>query len=89
MKEHLINTVVTRTNERLEDLFVEGLRRKGFEFKDKKELGDFVSKHCRCEHTPTNSIYFLNNIPFMSKYEMPTIYEGSRTATISGSYTFL
>jgi len=91
MKEYLINAIATSQNEKFEKTLVKGLRRKGFEFKDKAELEVFVVENCRCEHTTcsSDSTYFVNDIPFMNKHEMKTFYEGIGTATMSYWYTFL
>jgi len=91
MKEHLINTIATSPNEKFEKTLIKGLRRKGFEFKDRKELEVFVVENCRCESSPysSDSVYFVNDIPFMKKHETQTFYEGIGTATMSYYYTFL
>ena len=69
-KESIVDEAVAKLSaqlaNKLEELFIEGLRLKGFEFKNQKELIDFVELNCRCEdRTDINQrTYFVNDIPF-------------------------
>jgi hypothetical protein len=53
-------------NRQLEDSVIEGLKRKGFEFKHKLELETFVKERCRCEDNVDlkERVYYVDNIPF-------------------------
>lgn len=57
-------------NKKLEDLFIEGLKRKGFEFKKRMELEAFIKSNCRCEDRTDlkQRTYFANDIPFFLHY---------------------
>lgn len=53
-------------NRKLENNIIEGLKRKGFEFKTRIELGNFLKTNCRCEDNVEvkERVYFVNDIPF-------------------------
>lgn len=57
-------------NKQLDDLLIEGLRRKGFEFKDRMELVAFIKSNCRCEDRTgiKQRTYFVKDIPFFLHY---------------------
>lgn len=61
-----INTLSAQVNNNLEDLFIEGLKRKGFEFGNRMELENFIKHNCRCEDrfNLKQRTYFVNDIPF-------------------------
>jgi len=50
----------------LENIIIEGLKRKGFEFNNRLELERFVKEHCRCEDDIIlkERVYYVDNIPF-------------------------
>jgi hypothetical protein len=50
----------------LEDSFIEGLKRKGFQFDTKMELEHFVKARCRCEDNLElkERVYFVDDTPF-------------------------
>ena len=54
-------------NKQLEDAFIDGLKRKGFEFKHRFELEVFVKEHCRSEDYVQSKqrVYFVDDIPFL------------------------
>ena len=59
-----------RINEKLTEHFIEGLKRKGFEFKTREELENFIKSNCKCEdnvHLKQRK-YFVNDIPFFIHY---------------------
>lgn len=90
---YLVQGLIKKT----EDLFVEGLKLKGFEFENRFELETFIKEHCRCEDNMDlkQRIYFVNDIPFfLHCYEV--IYEpiteinnGMRMSANYGYYSFL
>ena len=51
----------------LDDCFVEGLKRKGFEFDNKSELESFIKEFCRCEDNieKKERVYYVDDIPFL------------------------
>lgn len=82
---------------KLEDIFIEGLKLKGFEFNGKFELENFVK--LRVTKTVNSDkkecIYLIDGIPFLShnyeiKYEPIIEYKGVFTMSANwGSYSFL
>lgn len=73
------------------DLIVEGLKRKGFEFKNIREAESFIIKNCRCEDYTHEQrrIYFVNEIPFMLhdyRIDVPEIKTINNSPTITASY---
>jgi hypothetical protein len=97
-----MKTVVARvTNDlinNLESYFIEGLKRKGFEFKHKIGLEEFVRERCRCEDNVDSKekVYYVDNIPFfLHNYKsellnMPSIKDREFKITVNlGSYSYL
>jgi hypothetical protein len=70
IESDIINKIVYKLNNKLENYFIEGIRLKWFEFKNKSELENFIKLCCRCEDIPhlKQKTYFLNNIPFFVHY---------------------
>jgi hypothetical protein len=66
MEKELNLMIINSLNNKLDDLFVEGLKRKGFEFSNKIELMEFIKSNCRCEDNIVlqQRTYFVNDIPF-------------------------
>ena len=85
-------------NKKLEDYVIEGLKMKGFEFKHKIELEEFVKERCRCEDNIDlkQKIYYVDNIPFFlhnyksEPLQMPPITDGEYKLTANlGTYAYL
>ena len=85
-------------NKKLEDYIIEGLKRKGFEFKHKIELEEFVKERCRCEDNIDlkEKIYYVDNIPFFlhnyksEPLQMPSITDREYKLTANlGTYAYL
>ena len=94
----VIGRLSSELNKKLEDIMIEGLKLKGFEFKNKIELENFIQAHCRCEDNVDlkERTYFVNDIPFfLHKYEMemdtlPFYEEGKYSMTANyGRYAYL
>ena len=67
----LSNALSRKIAEKVDDIFIEGLKRKGIEFKDKIELESFVKENCMCEDNNEERKYFVHKIPFLlHKYSM-------------------
>lgn len=49
------------------DIFLEGLKNKGFEFDKRWEIEPFIRSRCKCiEYEPSQQkVYFVDNIPFL------------------------
>lgn len=82
---------------KFDDLIIEGLKRKGFEFENIQEAEPFVKENCRCEDYTDEQrrVYFVNDVPFMLhdyKIEMPDIdltNNGPKITASYGSYAYL
>ena len=93
VKRRLYNGLVNQ----LEDLLIQGLKNKGFEFNNKIELENFIKTRCRKEDyiEKKEHIYYVDNIPFfLHNYEI--IYEpitednnGIKMTANYGKYAFL
>lgn len=69
----IIERFASLLNKQLEDYMIEGLKRKGFEFKNRTEFENFIKSNCRCEDRTDikQRTYFVNDIPFfLHCYEM-------------------
>jgi methyl coenzyme M reductase subunit D len=85
-------------NKKFEDHVIEGLKRKGFEFKYKIELEAFVKERCRCEDNIDleEKVYYVDNIPFfLHNYKsepllMPSITDREYKITANlGTYAYI
>jgi len=89
--------VVDGLLKKLEDIFIEGLKLKGFEFDNPIELERFIKKHCRCEDYLylKQKTYFVNDIPFLIHfyeivYEPITVTNnGIQMSANYGTYKYL
>ena len=71
-------SVVERVHERMRDelqkqqeaVFIEGLRRKGYEFEGEAELVAFVKEHCRyaAHELGINRTYYAKGVPFLQVF---------------------
>jgi hypothetical protein len=68
--DDVIGRIYSETNQQLENYMIEGLKRKGFEFKNRMELENFIKSNCRCEDRKDikQKTYFVNDIPFFLHY---------------------
>jgi len=97
--ETLRNEFIKKSINELDNIFIEGLKRKGFDFKHKLELKTFIKNRCRVEDYvhENRKIFFVDDIPFlMYKYNKePKInipINNERNVTMScdlGEYLYL
>ncbi|UII79985.1 hypothetical protein [Flagellimonas sp. CMM7] len=98
--EHLTSEICQSMNSKIEELVLEGLKRKGFEFDDKLSLEKFVTTRCRVEDNKEfqEKTYFVDNTPFfLHKYRLTSnqgLGIGFKGHTITleadwGTYMFL
>lgn len=66
MQNRISEAIVNSMNIKLEEHIIEGLRRKGFVFEDRKTLIEFISKRCSSKQTicVNETIYLVDEIPF-------------------------
>ena len=98
MMHDIIGKLSNDLNTELEYYVVEGLKRKGFEFKHPVELAAFVKERCRCEDNIDlkEKIYYVDNTPFFfhnyksEPLQMPSITDKEYKLTASlGYYAYL
>lgn len=92
-KDILAESIYGNLNTQLDEKIIEGLKRKGFEFKNGFELAEFIKANCRCEDNVelNEKIYFVNDIPFFywnykMNFETPIITQNERGTMISATY---
>lgn len=95
---HFTMSVSENINKQMDDIIIEGLKRKGFEFKNKYDLAEFIKSNCRCVENIQlkEKIYYVNDIPFfMHRYKLnidiKTVVENGVTNFIStlGEFSYL
>jgi len=90
----LISKLSEQLNKKVDDLIVEGLKRKGFVFENRNDIEKFIQSNCRCEDNIDlkKRTYFVNDTPFfLHGYEInPMIIDRELKWTANlGSYKFL
>jgi len=67
LESEIVKIMVKRLCDKLDEIFIEGLRKVGFEFKNEFELIEFIKINCYCEDKPFigQKTYFVNKIPFL------------------------
>lgn len=82
----------------MDNVCIEGLKRKGFEFKNIIELKSFMKSNCKYEDRVhvKQRIYFVNDIPFLIHYyefvqkvDFSTTKRSVSLSTNCGSYAYL
>lgn len=65
--ESLTSSKVNEFVNQIEDVIIEGLKRKGYTFEDRDRLEFFIKEKCRCEHNKDSNIstYYVNDTPFL------------------------
>ena len=96
LQQQLVSNAIKSLENKIEELYVEGLRLKGYEFFDRYELETFIKTYCRCEdyQDRKEKIYFVKDIPFLlHKYEIDVVLVNvhqSNSVTVNyGKYTYL
>jgi len=94
----VIGRLSNNLSKQLDDYVIEGLKRKGFEFKHKNELEAFVKERCRCEDNVDlkERVYYVDDIPFFlhnyksEPLQMPSITDREYKLTANlGTYAYL
>jgi len=93
LQEHAIHQLANNLQNQLEEAFIEGLKRKGFEFETKFKLEHFVKIHCKCLDNINlkERVYTVKDIPFLiHKYETkiskPIEIDKTMTITATNGY---
>ena len=83
--------------DKFDDILIEGLKRKGFEFNHKIHLEYFIQERCECvdDVKRKTKIYYVDNNPFLAhNYSVEFIQdfntnEGFKVSASLGSFTYL
>jgi len=97
IQQEILNEVTSKLNNQLENLVIDGLKLKGFEFTNKIDLEKFIKTRCKRFDNIMNKehIYYVDEIPFfLHKYEViyePINYNDNEVKMTAnwGSYSFL
>ncbi len=66
IQETMLQNAISIFDKKIEEKFIEGLKNKGYEFKNRFELENFVKSNCRCTIDFTQKrVYYVNNVPFL------------------------
>lgn len=96
--QYLNEKMQVELTRKIDDVCVEGLRRKGFEFNNPMEIEAFIKERCRCEDNIhfKERVYYVDETPFLlHKYEIKMDFDMSVTErkTImtgsAGEYVYL
>lgn len=71
--EKAIEQLSAGLNQKLEDLMIEGLKKKGIYFDNRPELIAFVTNNCKCEDNTDlkERIYFANDLSKLRIFFFP------------------
>jgi hypothetical protein len=68
--QDIISMASDNLTNQMNNVTIEGLKRKGFEFKNNYELGEFIKERCRVEVIGSERTYYVDDKPFLlHKYE--------------------
>jgi len=91
IQELVIQEIAKVLSNKFDDLIVEGLNRKVFEFKNILEAESFIKENCKCEHYSDEHrrVFYVKNEPFLLhdyKIEMSDIDLNNGFPKINASY---
>lgn len=98
MINKLTDELINDLNNKLDNIIIEGLKLKGFEFCNKSQLENFINQHCMCFDDSINreKTYYVYGEPFLlhcyalPPLELPLIINGKFEVKASlGKYTYL
>lgn len=95
VQEQIVSDAIKKLENKMEDLLIQGLRNKGYEFEDRYELKLFIATYCRCEdyQDKGEKIYFVKDLPFfLHIYKVDSLVNTNKGNSISinyGNYAFL
>jgi len=95
LEKSILDNIKSKLTKKLDDLIIQGLKLKGFEFKNQIELQDFVKEKCKTIEAKDSSytIYLVNDIPFLFHYKPETFpqitFEGTEIKSDLGEFSFL
>lgn len=63
----VVDTITENLYSKIDDIFIEALKLKGYTFSNHIELIDFTKKYCSCvdNHIAKQKIYSVESVPFL------------------------
>jgi len=97
IQSEIIEMLAEKLSNRIDNIVIEGLRLKGFEFDNENDLHNFIKENCKSDDNLSvqQRIYFVKDIPFLlHNYEViiEPITEKNNKFKITanyGTYTYL
>jgi len=94
IQEQITNEITQNLSNKFDEIILEGLKLKGFEFENRYEIEAFIKLNCRCEDNIQHQqkIFYVKNIPFLlHNYEVvyEPITEPFKISANCGYYKFL
>jgi len=94
LKEQITEEITKKLSNKFDDIIIEGLKLKGFEFDNENDLRNFIKQNCSCEDNLSiqQRVYFVNGIPFLlHNYEIiiEPITEKTTLTANYGTYRYL
>ncbi|CAB4147578.1 hypothetical protein UFOVP514_36 [uncultured Caudovirales phage] len=91
IQDKLMDGLLNQYQNKINNLFKEGLKIKGFEFENESDYLSFISINCRGFSKGNETTYYVNNIPFFF-YVTPVFdynFDISNPSLDFGKYSFL
>ena len=93
-QQQFIKNLIEESNERLEFLLREGLKKKGFNFRNKADLCQFIKDRCSCNSSGRIEMYLVDGDVFLifkhpdNSITMGYSENGIKASVDMGSYAF-
>jgi hypothetical protein len=67
IQSEIINEAIKGLSNEFDNIVIEGLRLKGFEFDNQNDLHNFIKGNCKCEDNSQlqQRVYLVKDIPFL------------------------
>lgn len=94
-ENNLVNSISNDFVTQFDRIVIDGLKLKGYVFKDRIELSAFIESNCFATEKDNMVTYYVNNVPFLLHKRLNNInpitnIEGTITITVDfGEYTYL
>lgn len=66
-EEEIVKKLIEGLSNKIDEIIIEGLRLKGYTFKNFIDLSNFISNNCKCiDNVPLQQkTFYVNDIPFL------------------------
>ena len=94
IQSEIINEAIKGLSNEFDNIVIEGLRLKGFEFDNQNDLHNFIKENCKAHDYPHHytKIYYVKDIPFLQhnySLQMPDFTEDFKGVINYGTYKYL